>query len=128
VRSPGRPGLLVTLSDDLYLVGMVVEVVSPVTRTMRSLEHHVRIRQHPLVRCVVPRLVIPKDRSRRLRLTIKQIFNHRATSQTLRQQPSPCLCAQSAYGAGYVVELPGKTGTPPGTSTSTISTLAVASG
>ena len=61
-------------------------LVTPVTRTMRFLGHHLRVRQHPRKRTLVPRLVVPKDRSQRLRRTIRQIFNHRTTSQTLGQQ------------------------------------------
>lgn len=61
-------------------------LVTSVTRTMRFLGHHLRVRLHPRKRTLVPRLVILKDRSQRLRRTIKQIFNHRTTSQRLGQQ------------------------------------------
>jgi hypothetical protein len=61
-------------------------LVTPVTHTMRFLGHHLRVRQHPRKRTLVPRLVIPKDRSQRLRYTIKQILGRRTTSQTLGQQ------------------------------------------
>jgi hypothetical protein len=61
-------------------------LVTPMTGTMRFLGHHLRVRKHPRKRTLVPRLVIPKDRSQRLRRTIKQIFNHRTTSKRLGQQ------------------------------------------
>ena len=61
-------------------------LVTPVTETMRFLGHHLRVKRHPRKRTLVPRLVIPKERSQRLRRTIKQLFNHRTTSQTLKQQ------------------------------------------
>lgn len=61
-------------------------LVTPVTRTMRFLGHHLRVRQHPRKRTLVPRLVIPKDRSQRLRRTIKQIFDRSTVTETLEQQ------------------------------------------
>jgi len=61
-------------------------LVTPVTLAMRFLGHHLRVRQHPRKRTLVPRLVIPKDRSQRLRRTIKQIFDRSTTTETLEQQ------------------------------------------
>lgn len=58
-------------------------LVTPVTSTLRFLGHHLRVRRHPLRRNLTPRLVIPKDRSQRLRRTIERIFDRRTITETL---------------------------------------------
>ena len=58
-------------------------LVTPVTSTLRFLGHHLRVRRHPLRRHLTPRLVIPKDRSQRLRDTIERIFDRRTVTETL---------------------------------------------
>lgn len=58
-------------------------LVTPVTSTMRFLGHHLRVRRHPNHRRLLPRLVIPKDRTQRLRDTIERIFDRRTVTETL---------------------------------------------
>lgn len=60
-------------------------LVTPVTETMRFLGHHMRVRQDTLRRQLRPRLVIPKDRSQRLRRTIELIFDRSISTETLEQ-------------------------------------------
>src|SRR5712672_1081786 len=50
-------------------------LVTPVTSTMRFLGHHLRVRPRPSTRLLAPRLVIPKERSVRLRRNIADIFD-----------------------------------------------------
>jgi RNA-directed DNA polymerase len=50
-------------------------LITPVTSTMRFLGHHLRVRRHPLKGTLLPRLVIPKDRSQLLRRKITTLFN-----------------------------------------------------
>ena len=61
-------------------------LVTPVTSTLRFLGHHLRVRQHPRHRGLVPRLVIPKDRSQRLRRTIELIFDRSTLTETLESR------------------------------------------
>ena len=61
-------------------------LVTPVTSTMRFLGHHLRVRQDSLRRQQRPRLVIPKDRSKRLRRTIQLIFDRSTITETLEQR------------------------------------------
>jgi RNA-directed DNA polymerase len=68
--------LELTLSEEKTLV-------TPVTNTMAFLGHHLRVRPHPSSGRLVPHAVIPKDRSKRLRLSIKAIFSRATTSRTL---------------------------------------------
>jgi RNA-directed DNA polymerase len=68
-----------TLSEEKTLV-------TPVTSTMAFLGHHVRVRRHPSSGRLVAHAVIPKDRSKRLRLSIKAIFSRATTRSTLQQR------------------------------------------
>jgi RNA-directed DNA polymerase len=68
-----------TLSEEKTLV-------TPLTSTMRFLGHHLRVRRHPDSGRLVPRAVIPKDRSKRLRLAIKALFSRATTRSTLRER------------------------------------------
>ena len=61
-------------------------LVTPVTSTMRFLGHHLRVRRHPRDRHLHPRLVIPKDRTKRLRRTISLIFDRSTTTETLESR------------------------------------------
>jgi len=56
-------------------------LVTPVTRQLRFLGHHVRVRNHPVHNRLVSTAVIPRDRSRRLREIIKATFRY--TEQSL---------------------------------------------
>jgi group II intron reverse transcriptase/maturase len=61
-------------------------LVTPVTSTLRFLGHHLRVRRHPDRRTLVPRLVIPKDRSQRLRRSIELIFDRSTITETLESR------------------------------------------
>jgi RNA-directed DNA polymerase len=61
-------------------------LVSPVTSTMRFLGHHLRVREHPVSGRLVPQAVIPKERSKRLRLAIKGIFRRSTCCETLESR------------------------------------------
>ena len=50
-------------------------LITPVTSTMRFLGHHLRVRLHPVKGRLLPRLVIPKDRSQHLRRKITTLFH-----------------------------------------------------
>jgi hypothetical protein len=59
-------------------------LVTPVTSTMRFLGHHLRVRE-----CgehLVPRAVIPKEQSQRLRLKIKSLFRRSTCQKTLEDR------------------------------------------
>ena len=61
-------------------------LVTSVTSTMRFLGHHLRVRPRPSTRRLVPRLVVPKDRSVRLRRTIAAIFDRSTVNETLESR------------------------------------------
>jgi len=61
-------------------------LVTPVTETLRFLGHHLRVRKDSLRRQLRPRLVIPKDRSKRLRRTIEMVFDRSISTETLEQR------------------------------------------
>ncbi len=61
-------------------------LVTPVTSTMRFLGHHLRVREHPVSGRLVPQAVIPKERSKRLRIAIKGIFRRTTCSMTLESR------------------------------------------
>jgi hypothetical protein len=50
---------------------------------MAFLGHHLRVRRHPTSGQLVPHALIPKDRSKRLRRSIKAIFSRATTSRSL---------------------------------------------
>lgn len=68
-----------TLSEEKTLV-------TPVTSTMRFLGHHLRVRPHPTSGRLVPQVLIPKERSQRLRRTIKGIFRRWCTGEALENR------------------------------------------
>lgn len=61
-------------------------LVTPVTAPMRFLGHHVLVRPHPVNRRMVSTTVVPRDRSQRLRETVKALFRRRRTGLTLEEQ------------------------------------------
>ena len=61
-------------------------LVTPVTNTMRFLGHHLRVRRHRLHGRLVPHAVVPKDRSKRLRHTIKGLFSRETVNCTLENR------------------------------------------
>ena len=76
-------------------------LVTPGTDTMRFLGHHLRVRQDPLRRQLRPRLVIPKERSKRLRPTIQLIFDRSLSTETLEQRPKRLNPALRGWGNFY---------------------------
>ena len=85
-------------------------LVTPVTSTMRFLGHHLRDRRHPTSGRLLPRLVIPKDRSQHLRRQIKGLFASSTTNDRLAerlQRLNPVLLGwanfyRHAWGAKHV--------------------------
>jgi RNA-directed DNA polymerase len=71
-----KEGLGLELSESKTLV-------TSVTQPMRFLGHHVRVRRHPCRGCMVSTAVIPKERSQRLRKSIKELFRRETTGQSL---------------------------------------------
>jgi len=61
-------------------------LVTPVTRPLRFLGHHVRVREHPTHGRLVSTSVIPKDKSQRLRERIKDLFRSRTTRTSLGER------------------------------------------
>ena len=68
-----------TLSEEKTLI-------TPVTSTMPFLGHHLRVRRHPYHGRLTPHAVIPKERSKRLRRTIKGIFSRATVNSTLENR------------------------------------------
>lgn len=58
-------------------------LITPVTSTMHFLGHHLRVRRHPISGRLLPRLVIPKERSQRLRHKIADLFDISTTNERL---------------------------------------------
>jgi RNA-directed DNA polymerase len=61
-------------------------LVTPVTRPMRFLGHHIRCRPHPRHKEWVSASVIPKDRSQLFRERIKALFSKASSHRALRDQ------------------------------------------
>ena len=76
-------------------------LVTPVTSTMRFLGHHLRVRRRPTTRRFVPRLVIPKDRSVRLRRTIAGIFVRKTVCESLESRLRPLNPVLRGWGNFY---------------------------
>jgi group II intron reverse transcriptase/maturase len=58
-------------------------LVTPVTERMQFLGHHVFVRPHPTSGRMVVTTVIPRERSQRLRVTIKRVLRGGTTAATL---------------------------------------------
>lgn len=58
-------------------------LVTPVTKSMRFLGHHVRVRRHPAHGRMVSTAVVPKDRSQLFRERIKRLFKKATTGLSL---------------------------------------------
>lgn len=68
-----------TLSEEKTLI-------TKVTSTMSFLGHHLRVRTHPTHGRLVPHAVIPKERSKRLRRVIKEIFGRDTCQRSLENR------------------------------------------
>jgi group II intron reverse transcriptase/maturase len=70
-----KTALATALNRELTLeLSETKTLVSPVTKPLRFLGHHVRVRRHPTIGTLVSTAVIPKDRSQRMRERIKDLF------------------------------------------------------
>jgi group II intron reverse transcriptase/maturase len=61
-------------------------LVTPVTRALRFLGHHLRVRSHPVHGRLVSTVVVPKERSQRLREQIKRHFDRSTLHYTLEDR------------------------------------------
>jgi hypothetical protein len=61
-------------------------LVTPVTKPMSFLGHHVLVRRHPGHGRQVSASLVPRDRSQRFREKIKQLFKKASTGSSLRDQ------------------------------------------
>jgi len=61
-------------------------LITPVTSVMRFLGHHLRVRRHPVHGRLAVHAVIPKERSQRLRRTIKGLFSRQRLGRSLEAQ------------------------------------------
>jgi hypothetical protein len=61
-------------------------LVTPVTQPIRFLGHHVYVRVHPFYRREASMVVIPKDRSQRVRELIKDLFKGSTVQSSLRDR------------------------------------------
>ncbi len=79
--------LAAMLKERLHLeLSETKTLVTPVTKPLRFLGHHVRVRTHPATGRPVSTAVIPKDRSQRLREAIKNLFRRETLGAGLAEQ------------------------------------------
>jgi group II intron reverse transcriptase/maturase len=82
-----KADLATALRDTLHLeLSEAKTLVTSVTKPMRFLGHHVRVRVHPMYHRMTSSTVIPKDRSQRLRSTIKGLFRGRTVNRSLQDR------------------------------------------
>jgi group II intron reverse transcriptase/maturase len=82
-----KAALAESLRNELSLeLSEAKTLVTPVTKPLRFLGHHVRVRAHPSTGKVVSTAVIPKDRGHRLRERIKALFKRSTTQGTLESR------------------------------------------
>ncbi len=82
-----KAALATYLRDQLGLeLSEAKTLVTPVTRPMRFLGHHVRVRPHPGHHRMVSTAVIPKERSHRLRERIKALFRRTTARERLENR------------------------------------------
>jgi len=75
-------------------------LVTPVTKPMRFLGHHVRVRRHPVKGIMVVATLIPRDASHRLREKVKELFRRYTAVDSLAnrlQQLNPLLIGWSNF-------------------------------
>jgi group II intron reverse transcriptase/maturase len=79
-----KAALAVVLKQQLNLdLSETKTLVTSVTSPMRFLGHHVRVRYFPGYRRIVSAVVIPRDRTKRLRQIIKTLFGRQTFQATL---------------------------------------------
>ena len=82
-----KEALAVALRETLGLeLSEAKTLVTPVTKPLRFLGHHIRVRHHPTNGKLVVANVIPKDKSRAIRERIKGIFKQRTTHDSLEHR------------------------------------------
>lgn len=82
-----KADLAVALKEHLHLeLSETKTLVTPVTKPLRFLGHHVRVRPHPVHGRMVVAAVIPRDRSHQLREQIKDLFRRRTIGASLRER------------------------------------------
>lgn len=82
-----KAALAATLKEQLHLeLSEAKTLVTPVTRVLRFLGHHVLVRPHPRHGGMVSTAVIPKDRSQRLRELIKDLFGRDTLRSSLEER------------------------------------------
>jgi group II intron reverse transcriptase/maturase len=80
-----KSALATFLKEQLHLeLSEMKTLVTPVTGILRFLGHHVRVRRHPSHRRMVSAVLVPKDRSQRLREIIKDHFQRHTCNVALR--------------------------------------------
>jgi RNA-directed DNA polymerase len=79
-----KEALATALAETLHLeLSDTKTLVTPVTQPIRFLGHHVRVRRHPTHGRLVSTAVIPRERTQRLRETIKALFQRRTALDSL---------------------------------------------
>ena len=79
-----KVALATLLREELHLeLAEAKTLVTPVTNTLRFLGHHVRVRPHPTHGRMVSTVLIPKDRTQRLRERIKRQFRPKGRGRGL---------------------------------------------
>lgn len=87
VAAQEKAALAVALKEQLHLeLSEAKTLVTPVTRVLRFLGHHVLVRKHPSHGRMVSTAVIPKDRSQRLRELIKGLFARDSVPSSLAER------------------------------------------
>jgi RNA-directed DNA polymerase len=108
-----KEALATMLKERLHLeLSEKKTLVTPVTEQLRFLGHHVRVRVHPTHGRLVSTAVIPKDRSQRLRETIKSLFRRTVLGTGLAERLrilNPrlrgwCYFYRHAWGAKHVFD------------------------
>jgi hypothetical protein len=87
IANQEKAALAQLLQEELSLqLSETKTLVSPVTRPLRFLGHHVRVRVHPTTGNIVSTAVIPKDRSQQLREQVKDMFKNSTTQDSLEKR------------------------------------------
>lgn len=106
-----KEALAAMLKERLHLeLSETKTLVTPVTKSLRFLGHHVRVRTHRVKGWPVSTAVIPKDRSQRLREAIKNLFRRETLGTELAERLrilNPmlrgwCYFYRHAWGAKHV--------------------------
>lgn len=87
VATEEKAALASVLREQLHLeLSDAKTLVTPVTSVLRFLGHQVRVRSHPSHGRLVSAVVIPKDRSQRLRELVKDLFRVHTLRSSLEER------------------------------------------